>query len=543
LIVTSWLLAGLGAGSAHAQPDAGGFRLSPPAVAPDKKDRGIRVTNLRDLTDAHGLALLVRDDDAAGRIHAILDRWRRDYSSLLSSDPVLAEIDKRMQALFGQMLGGESRSVARIIKLLSSASPENIHSITVKWLRSLIQRRGVLFKDDLDRLSKTDLADICLQARAADTLNDLPNWRYRQLAWLIRDRQVKRFFTARDERLAFITPVRIHTDKLRPDVRDALRHYLAMLHNLKLQVLNNKSMPYDRYQTLAGLLRGLRYMQTIRRACELTGIDFYMITRLLIQESEFIHQRISWAGAFSLGQFLNIALKDVWLFKHRIPGATVLLKGIASLEEMKKKVLADPRMAIKVTCIYFRRLKDEVALRLGKKGRRASREMISLLMLETFLLRKGVAQTSLDDSLAELNRAWPVGEMVMLPAVPLAGCMIPDTGTLLAGWLGRTIRDLVEMRLAEGVFLERLDRLHSAMGLAAYNAGMSNLIKASKRRSPFGPLSFPLQITETRNYVDDILDGRDILEGVTDLISDVALMSYSDLMDLSARACSRAGIK
>ncbi len=543
LIVMSWLLAGLGAGSALAEPDAGGFRLSPPAVAPAKRDRGILVTNLRDLIDAHGLALLVRDVAAAGKIGTILKKRRRNYASLLTSDPVLLEIDKRMRALFGQMLSGESRSVAKIIKLLSSASPENIHAITVKWLRSLLQRRGVLFKDDLGKLSKTDQADICLQARAADTLKGLPSWRYRQLAWLIRDRQVKRFFSARDERLSFITPVRIRTDKLRPDVRDALRHYLAMVRNLKLQVLNNKSMPYDRYQTLSGLLRGLRYMQTIRQACAATGIDFYIITRLLIQESEFIHQRISWAGAFSLGQFLNIALKDVWIFKGRIPGAAVLLKGIGSLEEMKKKVLADPRMAIKVTCIYFRRLKDEVALRLGKKGRRASREMISLLTLETFLLRKGVGQTSLADSRAELNQAWPVGEMVMLPVVPLAGCMIPDTGALLAGWLGRTIRDLVEMRLAEGVFQGRLDRLHSAMGLAAYNSGMSNLIKASKRRSPFGPLSFPLQITETRNYVDDILEGRDILEGVTDLISDVALMSYSDLMELSARACRRAGIK
>jgi hypothetical protein len=541
-----WLLGGTlakGSPSLPARTEGDEFRLSPPAVAPAKRDRGILVTNLRDLTDAHGLALLVRDDAAADKIRIVLKKWQHDYSSLLSSDTVLLELDKRMQALFGQMLGGESRSIAKIIKLLSTSSADEIHSITIKWLKGLLLRRDVLFRDDLKRLSKTDLADICLQAKAADTLKGLPSWRYRQLAWLVRDRRVKRFFNARDERLSLITPVRIRIDKLRPDTRAALQHYLAMVRNLKLQVLNNKSMPHDRYKTLAGLLRGLRYMPTIRLACEATGVDLYIITRLFIQESEFIHQRISWAGAFSLGQFLNIALEDVWIFKGRIPGAAVLLKGIGSLEEMKKKVVADPRMAIKVTCIYFRRLKDEVALRLGKKGRRASREMISLLTLENFLLRKGVGQSSLADSLAELNQAWPVGEMVMLPVVPLAGGMIPDTGAMLAGWLGRTVRDLVEIRLADEVFKRRLDRLHSALGLAAYNAGMSNLIKASKRRSPFGPISFPLQITETRNYVDDILDGRDILEGVTSLVSDVALMSYSDLIDLSETACRLAGKK
>ena len=69
------------------------------------------------------------------------------------------------------------------------------------------------------------------------------------------------------------------------------------------------------------------------------------------------------------------------------------------------------------------------------------------------------------------------------------------------------VRDLADVRITEGVFRERLTLLHSALGLAAYNAGMSNLLKAGKRRNPFKTLSFPLQITENRNYVDDILDG------------------------------------
>jgi len=81
-----------------------------------------------------------------------------------------------------------------------------------------------------------------------------------------------------------------------------------------------------------------------------------------------------------------------------------------------------------------------------------------------------------------------------------------------------------------------------AMGLAAYNAGMGNLTKASKAKSPFGPLSFPLQLTETRNYVDDIMDGTDILRKLDRLASEVSLLEYPQIIDLAEKACQKAGL-
>jgi hypothetical protein len=395
---------------------------------------------------------------------------------------------------------------------------------------------------DLDRLSKAELTDICLQARSLDSLKGLSSWRYRFLSWLYRDREVQRMFADRDDRLVFLTPVRIQIENKDAATANALRRYLAMVRNMKLQVLGNRSLPYEQFRTLEGLVRGLRYMDTIREACALTGLDHRLMTRLFIQESEFIHQRVSWAGAFSLAQFLNIALKDIWLFKNRIPGSGPLLKGIKSYEELKQKVIADPRMAIKASCVYFRRLRDEVVMRLGKKGRSASQEMLTLMTVELYALHKGTGERSALDSLAEIGRAWPVREMVMLTLVPVAGGLMPDAGAMLAGWMEHTSRELVALRLSQGVFEKRLERLYSALGLAAYNAGMSNLIKASKRKSPFGPLSFPLQITENRNYVDDILDGKDILEDVGKLVSGISLMEYDDIMKVTEQACRKAGI-
>jgi len=498
---------------------------------------------LRDLTDAHGLALLMADDAAAKRIASILKKWRQDYKPLLNSDPVLKQIDARMRSVFSQMLGDRRRQSSQIRKLIASAPKEKLKPILIKWMKSLLFRRGVYFKRDLKSLSKAVQADICLQTRTMDSLKNLPDWRFRFLTWLYRDRHVRQLFHDRDDRLAFLTPVRIHMTKQEKATRQAVERYLAMLRNLRLQVIKNKTLPYDQFRTLEGLLRGLRYMDTIRYACRITGLDHLLMTRLFIQESEFIHQRVSWAGAFSLAQFLNIALKDIWIFKKRIPGALTLLKGIKSFEDLKSKVVADPRMAIKASCVYFRRIRDEVIMRLGKKGRRASQEMVSLMTIEMFALRQGGAERAHADSMIEIGRAWPVREMVMLPLIPVAGSMMPDAGSMLASWMESTLRDLVQLRLTKGVFEKRMNRLHSAMGLAAYNAGMSNLIKASKRRSPFGPLSLPLQITETRNYVDDILDGQEILQQVGRLASDVSLMSYDDIIDLAETACKNAGIK
>jgi hypothetical protein len=521
----------------------GGFKISPPVVAPAKHEPGVLVTELRELTDAHGLALLVADDAAAKRIAVILNKWLQDYKPLLTSDPVLKQIDTRMQSVFSKMLGDRRRQSSQIRKLIAQAPKEKLKPILIKWMKSLLFRRGVYFKRDLKRISKSDQADICLQTRTMDSLKNLPDWRYRFLTWLYRDRLVRQLFHDRDDRLTFLTPVRIHMTKQEKATREAVERYLGMVHNLRLQVLKNKTLPYDQFRTLEGLMRGLRYMPTIRYACKITGLDHLLMTRLFIQESEFIHQRVSWAGAFSLAQFLNIALKDIWIFKKRIPGALTLLKGIKSFEDLKSKVVADPHMAIKASCVYFRRIRDEVIMRLGKKGRRASQEMVSLMTVEMFALRQGAAERAYADSMIEVGRAWPVKEMVMLPLIPIAGSMMPDAGSMLASWMESTVRDLVQLRLTKGVFEKRMNRLHSAMGLAAYNAGMSNLIKASKRRSPFGPLSLPLQITETRNYVDDILDGQEILHRVGRLASDVEHMSYEDVVELAETACKNAGIK
>jgi hypothetical protein len=83
--LVAWLLlvsTGSGAG------DGGPFELSPPATVPAESRNEIQ-TNLRDLKDAHGLALLVVDDQAARTIGNTLQKWEAGYQSRLASDPVL----------------------------------------------------------------------------------------------------------------------------------------------------------------------------------------------------------------------------------------------------------------------------------------------------------------------------------------------------------------------------------------------------------------------------------------------------------------------
>lgn len=528
------LLAALVARAGEPEP---AFHLSPPSRSPSGRAPGEIRTDLRGLRDARGLALLVEDDAAAERILRVMRRWERVYRPLLRTDPVLKKIDARTRALFAALLADRSRPSSEFARIVSRFDQKKLRPRLLPWLRSLFLRKGVAFRSDLGGLGRAELEDICLQARSMHTLKGLSSWRYRLLAWRYRDTEVRDLFAERDERLRFLTPVGIDTRKLDPATGRAVRRYLAMVRNLQLQVIKDRTMPYDRFRTLDGLLRGLRYMDTIRRACRVTGLDHRMMTRLFIQESEFIHHRVSWAGAFSVAQFLNIALKDIWLFRGRIPGARELLEGIGSYEELRSRVIDDPRMAIEASCVYFRRLYDEVILRLGDAGRRASQEVVNLLTVEMFVLRRGMLEQASQDSMIQLARHWPVKEITVVPVAPLAGGAVPATRVLLTDWVERTVRNLARVRITEGLFRERRDLLFSALGLAAYNAGMGNLVKEGKRRSVFKSLSFPLQITENRNYVDDILDGKDILDQIDDLAADVSLLGYDSLMDLAEEAC------
>jgi hypothetical protein len=497
-------------------------------------------TNLRDLKDIHGLALLMVDDRAVGTIGSVLKKWEANYQTLLTSDPVLMKINSRIRTLFSQSLSDRVRPSGEFAKIIAAAPKERLKPTLSLWLRSLFTRKDVAFEEDLWHLNKRDLDHVCGEAQSMDSLKGLSTWRYRVLAWIYRDREVKRLHQDRDERVAFLTSIRLDKQKLDPDTVRTVQRYLAMLENLRLQVLKDRQMPYDRFRTLEGLLRGLRYMDTIRYACAQTGLDHRIMTRLFIQESEFIHERVSHAGAFSLAQFLNIALKDIWLFQKRIPGAGVLLKGIASYEDLKKKVVADPRMAIKASCVYFRRLRDEVNMRLGSRARKTSQEILSIMTLEMLSLRQGVSEKATVDSVIEMTRSWPVKDLVLLPLLPFAGALVPDAGAFFSGWMERTVREVAHIQISEGVFKERMNLLHTALGLSAYNAGMSNLLKSAKRRIPFEALSFPLQIAETRNYVDDILDGTEILHDIKKIVSDVAQMDYDELLKLAKKACQIA---
>ncbi len=536
IVCLAWML-----GSVRAGPgDSKEFVVSPPVRTPAARESRLVQTDLRELIDARGLALLVQDDKAARHLSRLVSTWEKKYAGLLGSDPELARIDRRTRQLFGDNLAcqaGRHAPAGQLSRQVAAIPKEQMYRTLTLWLKGLFLRQGVFFARDMDRLSADDLAGVCRRARALDSRKGLPSWRYRVLLWRWRDSQVKRLFAERDERLAFLTPVRIDGKVLGAGARRALERYLAMLRNLRLEVLRNREHPYERYRTLDGLLRGLRYMDTIREAARATGLDHLVMTGLYIQESEFIHHRVSVAGAFSIAQFLNIAIKDVWLFRRRIPGSKILLSGIGSWEELKKKMIVDPRMAIKVSCLYFRRLRDDVArqLRSGAKG--ADSRMVDLLSLEMFTMRRGLMERSQVDTTDGMAVSWPARAVLPLPVVPIGGAAVPEPTALLQRLVERMVREMAEVRITEQVFSRRLKRLQTALGLASYNAGSGNMQKTARRRHPFQALSFPLQITETRGYVDSIMDSWDILAEVDRIASDVERMDYEDLMRLAGRAC------
>jgi hypothetical protein len=537
LCAVAWALVPSGAG---ATLDGGGFVNSPPVRAPADR-AGDRVeTTLRELTDARGLALLVEDDTAAAHLSRLLATWEARYRKLLESDPELARIDQRTARLFADNLAGQSVPASQLPDLVASIPKARMTRTLRMWLQNLLHRQGLYFRDDLDSLPRQRLAEVCTQARALDSRVGLPAWRYRVLMWRWRDSEVKRLFLQRDERVAFLTPVRISTRELAPAAHRALERYLNMLRNLRVEVERVRERPYERHRTLDGLLRGLRYMDTIREAARLTGLDHRMMTGLFIQESEFIHHRVSVAGAFSVAQFLNIAIKDVWLFRSKIPGSQVLLKGIGSWEQLRQEMIRDPRMAIRAACLYFRRVRDGIVYYQGGSGSNAS--MVDLLSLEMFTMQTSLMERSAFDTEGRLERLMPVRAALPLPVIPIGGVVLPDPGALLGQWADRVVVEMVESRLAEQVFARRLERLHSALGLASYNAGTGNLMKTAKRKHPYQALSFPLQIDETRSYVDSILDAWQILAQVDRIGSDIERMGYDDLMRLAERACRKAGL-
>ena len=515
------------------QDGDGGFKLSGPRTSgvSNRQEPAVEL-DLQQLIDARGLALLTGDDEAARSLHGLVARWREFYRERLASDQQLKQLQGQIDSLFASMLRDPRRPTAELRRVVKHSPLEQRIPVVGRWLRAIFWRAGVLFPRDVARLTADERSRLCQKLRTASLPRLMESWRLRVLVWLLRDRQVLRLSARRDERVAEITPVSL--SDCPPTLRQLLQRYLDMLANLRLRAAEKQAPGQGR--TLRGLLRGLRYMDTIRQASQVTGLDHRLVTRLLIQESAFIHQRVSWAGAFSLAQFLNIALKDIWQFRRRIPGANRLLAGVSSYQQLRQQVIADPRMAIRAACIYFRRLRDEVALRLGDKGRRMSSEMLTLLSLELYLLRNGMGQMATFDSLVESRLSWPQ-ERLVLPLVPAAGGMLPDPATLLAGWMEGLVRRLVERKVSQAVFQGRLARLHQALGLAAYNAGMQNLIRASRRRGPLGPLSFPLELDETRNYVDDILDGMELISRVEHLASPLHDMDYRQLVELARRAC------
>jgi hypothetical protein len=534
-----WLALALLLGApAFAGAAAEGYLVSPPAESPADRSKDAVLTDLLDLEDAAGLALLLEDEGAAARLIALRDERRRALQPLLDGDRELAELDLALKRIFEEGLADRGRPADEVKRLVLGLERRRLRSVVRSWLQNLFFGRKVFFAEDLDRLDPDALADLCQQARSFDDWQKLSPGRYRALLAAWRDREVRRLVEERDRRLRWVGAVRLEPQQIADGDRRLLQRYLSMLRNLRLQILDNRSLPLHIYRSLDGLRRGLRYMETIRQACAATGLDHRLMTRLFIQESEFIHQRISWAGAFSIAQFMDVALKDVWQFRAQIAGAAELLKGIESYEDLRRSVIADPRQAIRTACLYFRRVRDGVVRVLEKDGR-ADPLLSTVLALEWFRWQEGVAESAALDVDRELERL-ALGERIwQTPPVSLPGAM-PDPASWLSRWMASTAVDLVRLRLTEEVFRGRLDLLESALGLAAYNSGLGRLARSDKQQQAFCGLAFPMQISETRDYVSNILAGADVLRRAEALASDTARLTYHELLDLAERACRKA---
>ncbi|RME25888.1 MAG: hypothetical protein D6806_07125 [Deltaproteobacteria bacterium] len=417
---------------------------------------------------------------------------------------------------------------ARLRKELDEYPEQRWRDIAAGWLRLALWRQGVFLRRDLERLGPDEKKQLCRVFDECSSPSRMPAWRIRYILWLLRDREVLSLSRRIDERRRTLTPVNVNEldDK---QLRVAER-YLRMLGRLRFRARTEKDS--GKARTLRGTLRGLRYVETLREACSATGLDYILMFRLLIQESAFVHERVSWAGAFSLAQFLNIALKDVWMFRRKIPGALELLGEVKDEKDLKRKVVSDPHMAIRVACLYFRRLRDEVVLRLGHRQSVDAR-MRDIVTLEIYSLRQAMEQAAEIDSLIESRRVLGPNEVL----VPLGPTPLPDPGVALGMWVKKLVMRLVERRMSEELFEQRLQRLYDALGLAAYNAGMQNLLRAARKRKKLSALAFPLEIEETRNYVDDILDGADFLRKLERELSPFSEMSFDELLQVVLPYC------
>ncbi len=488
-VVSAWICMMwiLSASEARGREDP--FALSPPVMT-RPNEYGARIaTNLRDLQDASGLAWLFEDRKAARILGDLIGKWKEEYTWTLKHDRGLIEMNARIDDFYHQLLEDRRRSHRELSVLIRSFPRTKLKPVLEGWLRNLLYRQDIGFRRDLKGLDEGQCRHLCKQARSIHTLEGLPANQVRMLAWWYRDTEIRKLTSEVDKRIETLTPIALRRDSRDDDeIADTLDRYLGMLHHLKLRLMQERTLPYEKYRTLSGLLAGLRYMDTIVHACRLTGLNPHTMISLFIQESGFIHQRVSVAGAFSVAQFMSIALKDVWSFRDRIEGSVQLLKGIDSLEELKRSVRQDPRVAIRVSCLYFRRLRDEVAVRMQQHGGEANNYLQNLIAIEM--------------------RAWHKG-------------------------LFETTRD-------EDLFEKQMDRLYDVLGLGAYNAGMGNLIKTGKKKVPWAALGFPLQIYETRNYVDGILDGIEFIDRVQHTLSEISRINYSGLKKLFDGLCRRA---
>jgi hypothetical protein len=509
---------------------------------PDKKANDKITTNLRDLIDAYGLLLLIAEGNEEKLVRPQVEIWRKHFQEILENDNDLKNIEKEMRRLFAQGIAEPGMPNSFFEQQVKNVDHKKLRPQLLRWMHGLFSRHKVVIAEDIKHLENKDQADICIQSKAMKSLNGLSAWRYRVLMWRYRDREVCRLFKDRDQRIAELTPIVIDNSKLTKETVYVIRRALDRLHNLRQQVQKDSHLPYDKFRTLDGLLNGLKYMETIRAASKETGLDHRVMTRLFIQESQFIHQRVSSSGAYSVAQFLDIALKDIWLFKSRIHGAKKLLQGIESYADLRAKVIADPLMAIKASCLYFRRIRDEVGSWLKTKSQRSDSELNTLLSLELFTIYRSVQEKSSLDVVRELVAKWPFRKTIVGTMLPLGPGLLFDPKPIVEHWLNRTLYELVHLRLSESVYQKRLERMKTAMGIAAYNAGMGNLKKMGKRRRPFEGLSFAVQLTETRNYVDDIIDGIGILQQVDKYASEVSQMDYQKVMDLAEEACKQAGL-
>jgi hypothetical protein len=510
-----------------------GFVASPPEDPPIsiQTDEIMRL-DLRLVEDAIGLAYFIEDDGAARAMEKAVESQLARAREVLAADPRWQELDRQQSGILREMFADRLRSSAEILAEIGRFPAGRSERIIAGWLRKIFWQAGVYLERDITRLSQPERDELCRKLSSRLEPGSFEPWRLRILLWQLRDREALRLHHLKDEREAEITSFSLDLSRLEGDSYQAWKRYGELLQRLR-QLSARHGGDDAEARTLRGFLRGLRYMPTIRQACQTTGLDHRLITRLFIQESAFVHQRISHAGAYSLAQFLDIALKDIWQFRNKIPGAQMLLENIQSYDELRRLVIDDPRWAIRAACVYFRRLRDEAELRLGNVD---NENMLAIMSLELFAVRRGLAEQGELES--QLQAGLLGQERSPTPPSHWTG-WLSDAGQALAAWVEGAARQLAARHLSQELFRQRLDRLYEALGLAAYNAGMGNLRRTADRVGAAGRLAFPLQIGETRAYINEILNGRDYLGAIQEQASPLRDLDYTELARLVGSVCKR----